>query len=349
MNNKEMLIRNSKEPLIIAETAFSHEGSVDYLKEMITNLRNQKNIAIKFQVLINKDDFLTDSNAIYSEIDKWMLSEEQWSETIEFAYTNSVNVILAVLDRTAIEIAKKNKDKISAVEIHPSCIPDNRLLSEAIQFCNLEDIPLIIGVSGFEIKEMDYLMENYMNNFDKDRLILMYGFQNYPTRLSAVNLKRMRIYEKKYGVKVAYADHTEFDNEIKDHLVSMIYGMGVNIFELHYVLEFGIDRIDYITAYDASRIISLHDKLELLFTALGKEEEGMSDSEIEYSVKFRKIPVYYRDYCEGHTLKANDISFKRSTIKSDYTIYESDKLIGKTINKPVKKDQPILKEEFRLI
>jgi N,N'-diacetyllegionaminate synthase len=345
LNNKEILIGSSREPLIIAETAFSHEGSVDYLKEMITNLRNQKNIAIKFQVLINKDDFLTDSNVIYSEIDKWMLSKDQWFETIDFAYTNNVNVILAVLDRTAIEIAKKKKNKISAIEIHPSCIPDNQLLSEAKKFCNLENIPLIIGVSGFEIREIDYLIENHMNNFDKERLILMYGFQNYPTKLSAVNLKRMRIYEKKYDVEVGYADHTEFDNEIKDHLVSMAYGMGVNIFELHYVLEFGIDRIDYITAYDASRIISLRDKLESLFTTLGKEE-CMSDSEKEYSVKFRKVPVYYGDYDKGYTLEANDISFKRSTIKSDYMIYESDKLIGKRINKPVKKDQPILKEEL---
>jgi N,N'-diacetyllegionaminate synthase len=346
LNIKETLIGSSKEPLVIAETAFSHEGSVDYLKEMITNLRKQKNIAIKFQILINKDDFLTDSNAIYSEIDKWILSEDHWSETIEFAYNNNVNVILAVLDRSAIDIAKKNKDKISAIEIHPSCIPDNQFLSEAIQFCNSADIPLIIGVSGFELREMDYLLENHLNNFDKDKLILMYGFQNYPTKLSAVNLKRIRIYERKHDVKVGYADHTEFDNEIKDHLVSMVYGMGVNIIELHYVLEFGKDRIDYITAYDASRIISLRDKLESLFTALGKEEESMSDSEIEYSAKFRKVPVYNGDYGKGYTLEINDISFKRSTIKSDYMIYESDKLIGKKINKPVKKDQPIFKEEL---
>lgn len=346
MNIKEILIGSSKEPLVIAETAFSHEGSVDYLKEMITNLKNQKNIAIKFQVLINKDDFLTDANAIYTEIDKWILSENQWTETIEFAYGNNVNVILAVLDRAAIEIAKKNKEKISAIEIHPSCIPDNQFLFEAIQFCNLEDIPLIIGVSGFELKEMDYLLENYLNNFDKDRLILMYGFQNYPTKLSAVNLKRMRIYENKYEVKVGYADHTEFDNEIKDHLVSMVYGMDINILELHYVLEFGKDRIDFITAYDASRIISLRDKLKSLYTALGKEEESMSDSEIEYSVKFRKVPVYNGNYEKGHTLEVNDISFKRSTVKSDYMIYESDKLIGKKINLSVKKDQPILKEEL---
>lgn len=346
MNIKDILIGSSKEPLIIAETAFSHEGSVDYLKKLITNLKNQKNIAIKFQVLINKDDFLTEDNALYTEIDKWMLSENQWTETIEFAYVNNVNIILTVLDREAIKIANKNKKMISAIEIHPSCIPDNQLLFETIQFCNSEDIPLIIGVSGFEFKEIDYLLEKYLKNFHKERLILMYGFQNYPTKLSAVNLIRMRIYENKYHVKVGYADHTEFDNEIKDHLVSMVYGMNINIIELHYVLEFGKDRIDFITAYDANRIISLRDKLKSLYTALGKEEESMSYSEKEYSDKFRKVPVYNGNYEKGHILEVDDISFKRSIVNNYYMIYESDKLIGKKINKSVKKGNPIMKEEL---
>jgi sialic acid synthase SpsE len=337
---------DSNKPLVIAETAFSHEGSMDYLKDMIIGLKNQENIAIKFQILINKDDFLTDSNAIYSKIDQWLLSEGQWSEIIDFAYDNNVNVILAVLDSAAIEIAKQKEDKITAIEIHPSCIPDNEFLSEVIHFCKSKDVPLIIGVSGFEFSEIDYLLENHLKDYDKSKLIFMYGFQNYPTKLSSVNLQRTKLYEKKYGVKMGYADHTEYDNEIKDNLIFLAYGMGINIIEIHYVLEYGKDRIDYITAYDAKRIIQIEKHLESLFIALGNEEEKMCESEMEYSTKFRKIPVYSDEFEKGHILATKDICLKRSTVKSDYRIYESDNLIGKTLVKTVKKNQPILKKEL---
>lgn len=346
MSIQKAFNRDSKQPFIIAETAFSHEGSKEYLEQMIEDLSDQHNIALKFQVLINKDDFLTPLNSVYQTIDKWLLSEEDWSDIIDYANDNNTSIILAVLDNAALEIAKKKKNKISAIEIHPSCIPDNQFLENVIGFCDSVGIPLIIGISGFEFSEISYLFERYLRNYDRNKLVLMYGFQNYPTKLDAINLKRTDIFAEKFNVKLGYADHTEYNSEIKENIISMAYGIGINIVEVHYVLKFGEDRIDYVTAYDANKIILMRDKLMSLYKALGECKEEMSDSEKKYSVNFRKIPVYTDNFREGHILKSNDIEFKRSNVKSDYAIFESNELVGRKIKKDVFKDQSILKEEL---
>ena len=343
---KQVLKGSLKAPLIIAETAFSHEGSSKYLKDLILQLKNQDNIALKLQILINKKDYLTIYNNIYDKVDEWLLTAKEWDEIIDYAHSLGVNVIVAALDLAAIQVARRNNNKILALEIHPSCISDKKLLNDAIEFCKLKKLPLILGISGFDFAEIDYLLEKYLSNIDKSLLVFMYGFQNYPTNISELNLKRLKLYENKFNVKVGYADHTKYDDLIKDYLISMVYGIGINIIELHCVLEYGVKRLDFVTAYNPSHIIAISDKLELLYRALGKEHESMNDSEKNYAINFRKIPVYNENFNKGHLLREIDISFKRSNLSSEYTLNDSDNIIGKRINRKVRQDKPILKKEL---
>ena len=237
-------------------------------------------------------------------------------------------------------------DKISAVEIHPSCIPDNDFLQRAIYFCKETSIPLILGISGFSFDEIEYLMDNNLKNIQKNQLLFMYGFQNYPTLISSIQLNRIKLFQDKFRVKVAYADHTEYDNDIKDSMIAMAYGMGLNIIELHYVLSFGKERTDYIAAYDSKKIIEIRDKLLLLKQALGEMVENMNEFEKAYSLKFRKIPVYSDSFPEGHVIMTEDIRFKRSNVASQFLIYEIKDLIGRTLIESVVKDQEITLREL---
>lgn len=346
MNFKRFLSSDSKEPFIIAETAFSHEGSKSYLKEMIHQLKGTSNIGIKFQVLIEKKEFLTPSNESYEVIDKWLLKKAEWRDLIDYAFLEGVPVIIAVLDTQALDLVKSLKDKISAIEIHPSCIPDMRFMNNVSEFCRIEEMPLFIGVSGFDFDEIDYMFHNYLQIFDRQNLLLMYGFQNYPTNLESLHLNRIKLFEEKFQVKVGYADHTEFNNRMKNLIVSSVYGLGVNIIEIHYVLEYGVNRIDYITAYDSNRLIELHEQLLLIKKANGIKTEEMSNSEKEYSFKFRKIPVYNKNLDMGHKIEFSDIAFKRSNEHSKFKITEIKRIIGKTINKNVIENQSISTTEL---
>jgi len=327
----------ANKPLIIAETAFSHEGSEEYLREMVRQLKGTKNVCIKFQILIDKIEFLTPINPIYSTIDKWLLKEEQWINIIQYAFELDVPVIVAVLDLKSLELVRSLKNYIHAIEIHPSCIPDIHLMSNIIEFCKTDKMQLIIGISGFSFEEITYLMEETLVSIDKELVLLMYGFQNYPTDINVLNLERMCLIQDFYGVSVGYADHTEYDNVIKNSIIHSVYGRGIRVIELHYVLEYGIERIDYITAYDAERIKELSENLHQLSIAWGKKETEMSIAECEYSERFRKVPLYGRDIQAGEILSPKDIIFKRDIGQSQYKIFDIDSMVGQWLKKSVYK------------
>lgn len=341
-----MELLNTKEPIIIAETAFSHEGSYLYLIEMINGLKDSKNICIKFQVLIDKNEYLTPFNSVYNEIDKWILSEEEWETVIDYAFQLNVPIIIAVLDKKALNIAKKMSDKILAIEIHPSCVPDSGFMKDVVHFCETKKKHLIIGISGFAFDELEFINNKYLSNMNKDNVTFMYGFQNYPTELSSLNLNRINLIKNTFKIKVGYADHTDYNDEMKDYIISSIYGKGINLIEVHYVIEYGKERIDYIAAYDSKRILKLQQRLLLVNKAFGKEIENMNDAEKKYSKKFRKVPVFDRNINKGTKINQEDIVFKRATKESEFLISEIESIIGKSLNQNVERNQEITLEDF---
>ncbi|MBF8983794.1 N-acetylneuraminate synthase family protein [Lutibacter sp. B2] len=339
MGFKKYLDNDSKDVLIIAETAFSHEGSKEYLIEMINQLAGHENIAIKLQVLIDKDDYLTPDNNVYQKVDEWLLSYYEWKSIIEYAYSKNVPVIIAVLDLKALDLVNELKEKVQAIEIHPSCIPDINFMNAVVEKCKNDDFPLFVGISGFSFNEITFMMDKYLNLLKRENIIFMYGFQNYPTDFESINLNRLDIMGETFHVKLGYADHTDYNHELKDTLVASVYGKGINIFEIHYVLEYGVDRIDYITAYDSERIFKLRNQLNQLKTAFGEKTRTMSKAEGIYSKKFRKVPVFKGDFAKGTVIDMSHVVFKRANIHSDIDIIDIQKFTGKKLSCNVLENQ----------
>lgn len=343
---KEIITNEYNEPFIIAETAFSHEGSKEYLLNSIDGISNLNNVCIKLQILIDKDGFLSVDNGIYEDIDKWILTKEEWIEVIKYAGNKGVEVIVAVIDDKALDIVIELNDIISGVEIHPSCIPDYKLVSHARLICEKYDLMFVLGISGFRFMEIEYLMSSILTGYDNSRLLLMYGFQNYPTSVSSIRMDRIDMLKDKFNVNIGYADHTEFNNVLKENIISMAYGRGINIFEVHYVNEIGVERLDYITAVDSKKIGELIGNLRLLKESIGNDSEDMSEEEVIYSKKFRKIPLYNDDFSKGHVLNSEDISYKRSNNSSDLQIHELPSLTGKKLKENVLKNKSISLKEL---
>lgn len=346
----KILNNRLKEPLVIAETAFSHEGSDEYLKKSIDAIVDAgidtKNIAIKFQVLLDKDEYFTENNKIYDSVDQWMIARDKWLEVIKYTHNKNVSAIITVLDLKSLELVKSNQNIISAIEVHPSCLTDSNLMSEVILFLQESHMQVIIGVSGFSYKEIDYLYSKYMSRLNKDSIILIYGFQNYPTDIKSIKLDRIDFLKSKYQYNVGYADHTKYDDEMKDKMIAMVYGYGVNIFEVHYVLKYGDERLDFITAYDAVRLKNLIQMLKMFQSASVENDDTMSLDEQEYADKFRKVAVYKNEIKIGRKLSFNDILYKRSNYESNLKLGDIESVIGKKTIRNVLKEDIIKVEDF---
>ena len=61
------------------------------------------------------------------------------------------------------------------------------------------------------IDEIAYAVD-FLRSKGKNEIVLMYGFQTYPTNYADINLSKMLKIRDIFNLPVGYADHTAFDD-----------------------------------------------------------------------------------------------------------------------------------------
>ena len=308
------MIRNklySTGSIIIGETAFIHEGDFEYLNKLIHSMSEENIDMIKFQVLINKDDYMENNHPFYNDLDKYIFSEVEWGEIIEKSYKLGLQVIITAIDISALDLVSEYIHYISAIEIHPSCMMNPNLLREAKKISMQNQTPLLVGISGYTVDEIDDMIGFLKTDNKENNLFLVYGFQNYPTNFSDVNLKKMKAYEARFGLKCIYADHSRHDDPCKSTSISAAAALGCNIQEIHVCLEEGVERTDYITSVSPIHLKGYRKQISEIINLIGNGDFSLSSGEKKYSKTFKIVPIYKGNFKKGHVLCDSDIDFKR--------------------------------------
>ena len=334
-----------KKPYIIAETAYSFEGASDYLYKSIEQLPDCIS-AIKFHMLFSLNEYVSDGYQTLKKLLKdWLLPEMTWLDILKKAKQKKKDVIILADDVSTIDFLEKNNQYVDGIEVHAACVNDVQILNRALAFASEYEKVLYLGISGFEFDELKMII-SYIKKHQNLNYVLMYGFQNYPTDLKNIQMNKIQFYSNIWDCNVGYADHTQADLEIKDYIISSAYSSGVNVLEVHYINVFGEERTDGITAYDARRLIALNEKLMAINNAFGEFEIQLNEGELNY-LNFRKVPVFIKDFPEGHVIRESDIVFKRvEKAKSRHCFRDYEGFINKTLIKSVVKDEEILMEYF---
>ncbi|PHO10269.1 hypothetical protein CPG37_04280 [Malaciobacter canalis] len=322
---------------LYAETAFYHEGNKEYLLNLIDDVKSSGAKGVKFQVLIELNEFMSSSHSAYEEAKKWTLSLSDWREVFTYTQKLNLDIVLMPLDVRAFELVKEFEIKF--VEIHSVSFKDEKLLSK------LEDIkiPLIFGIGGRTIDEVDYIVKKYN---DRD-IVLMVGFQSFPSDLKDIKLERISELKKLYPeCKIGYADHSSYNDDMAVTSNEYAYILGARIFEKHIALEEGVERIDYQSAVSSEKIQAIKkrlDYLESLFNINSQEVFSMSEKEVTYRNR-QKVPVAKRDIKAGEIILSDLVEIKMINKKG---IIESiDEVIGKKVSKVIKKDSAFTVEDF---
>lgn len=336
----------SSKPYLIAETAYSFEGDKKYLLKQIINLKGSNVDAIKYHLLFNKDEYIVkEYSLLHGYLKKWILKPDDWKEIIAKSKKSKLDTFVLTDDIESIKFCAENNDLIDAIEVHAACVNDLDILDKALLFAKDYDKVFVIGISGFEFTELSSIIE-HIKEFKLENVLLMYGFQNFPTKVEEINLIKIPLIQKAFGYKVGYADHTKFDDPNKEYLIYSSYAIGANVQEIHYVLEEGIERIDYITGISGGRLGLIKERLERMYLSLGKIDFRLNEGEKKY-LNFRKVPVYKTNLEKGTILKKEDVTFKRvENPKRQHVFREIDMFFGKRINKRVVADSEVSMDDF---
>ena len=322
---------------LIAETAWHHEGDYPFMKDLVSQICEGSSADIvKMHVTLDLDEYMSQDHDSYNQLKKWLFSAEQWEGLIDIVQSRGRELMLLLNDTSAIQFAAQYNPEL--VELHSVCLNVPQLQQAIIEKI-YSRVKIVIGVGGCTIQEID----NALGEFNKRETILMFGFQNYPTKYSDVNLKRIRkiqaLYsDKKYG----YADHTAW-NEVNNELITLLLsGNGMHFIEKHITTEYGKERCDYSAAISIEMFNSLANKVILLDSIAGDGSILLNEGEQQYSKygPMKMAGVAKKSLKKGEIVSIEDISFRRTSQTTDISQIELLENIKNPLQKDVEANTP---------
>jgi len=329
---------NILKPYIIGETAYNHEGDINYLFKMIDDIVELKLNAIKFHVLLNPESYMQKKHPLMKISKKWKFNKNQWSEIIDYSNKKGLDIIALCDDVESIEYILENNINVTAIELHATGLNDYFLLTAVSKF----NKQIILGVGGSTIDEIAYAID-FLKNKGKNDILLMYGFQSYPTNYTDINLSKMLKIRDLFNLPIGYADHTAFDDPNNEVISCMAAMMGINVLEKHCTPDYGIERIDYHAAVGKMQMLKIKELMELALKVYSNGYLKMSKAELEYgnTGPMKKAIVAKKDIKKGEKLSLDNLWFKRTVEESPIKQKQFLQLIGLRTLHDIKEDEII--------
>ncbi len=341
---------NISKPYIIGETAYNPEGDIKYLYKMIEDIAELKLNAIKFHMLLNPESYMQKKHPLIEESKKWTFSKNQWNEIIDYSNKKGLDIIVLCDDVESIEYILENNINVTSIELHTTALNDHFLLNAVSGF----NKQIILGIGGSAIDEIAYAIE-FLKSKGKNNILLMYGFQSYPTKYIDINLSKMIKIRDLFKLPIGYADHTAFDDPNNEVIGCMAAMMGINILEKHYTPDYGIERIDYHSAVGKMQMLKIKELMELALKVYGNGNLKMSEAELKYgnTGPMKKAIVAKKDIKKGEKLSLDNLWFKRTVEESPIKQNQFLQLIGLEAICNISKDEIVdfskIKYKFKKI
>lgn len=331
---------------LIAETAWHHDGDFVFFKNLVTEISTQTNCDyIKFHITLDVDEYMHTDHLGYQWVKQRILTEDEWDELFQIVLKYNKKLMLLFNDKKAIDFGMKYKPEL--VEIHSVCLNDYKLLNFLREKIN-ENTSIVLGIGGTDL----YEVENAIQILDTRNVILMHGFQNYPTNYKDINFNKIKKIMNLYqNYDHGYADHTAWNND--NNVLITLFGaaLGMNFIEKHVTNETGEGRTDWQAAINIQTFVDLELKLKLLKETFGNGLLKMNEGEKAYSSfgAMKKAAILNKSVRKGDVLSLNNFDFKRTKQHSDISQLEVLNNLGADFTSDLIKGHCINKSDIKTI
>ncbi|GAA4279514.1 N-acetylneuraminate synthase family protein [Aquimarina mytili] len=325
---------------LYTETAFHHQGELEYARKLIEATKDSGASGIKFQVIFNINNLTSSKHSKYEFLKTLEFSEKEWEELFDYAIDLGLDLIIMPLDLEPFTLIEKYKKNIKFLEIHSVSFNDQQLKEKVKE----SGVPLILGAGGRTLEEIN----QQISFFQQQVSVLMHGFQSYPSKIEHVRLEKISTLAKKFPkIAVGYADHSSYDSEFSVLSNDYAYLLGARVFEKHITVDEGIERVDFEAAVSKDKIKKINSRLNFLsteiFSEIHREFSNLNEQEITYKNR-EKIAVASKDIKKGEELNKDNVCFKMIDKVSDYT--KIHQLEHKIAIKDISFDEVILKKDI---
>ena len=191
-----------KKTYFITELASTHGGNHSNLSQLIKLHLNTKSDFLKFQIFKTKNLFLR-KNKNFNHFKKIEISFNSWKKFIN-AYKDKTKIILEPFDSESYFFCKKFKKKV-LLKISASECQNIGMINDALK--NFKKV--FLNISGLELQTIKEIIETKIVKKHKKKIVIMYGFQNYPTLKKKLRMGLFDYFKKK-KISSGYADHSKY-------------------------------------------------------------------------------------------------------------------------------------------
>tara|TARA_X000000368_G_C23020182_1_gene707588 strand:+ start:696 stop:1700 length:1005 start_codon:yes stop_codon:yes gene_type:complete len=328
---------------LIAETAWHHEGNFSFMKNLVKEIITKANAdIIKMHVTLDFEEYMDPKHKLYEKLKPMLFNKDQWLELISMVKDSDKDLMLIPNDSAAIEFVSYYKPEL--IELHSVWLNVPNLQNKILEYFDPKT-KIVIGVGGCTLKEVEMAIEI----FKKWDTIIMFGFQNYPTKYEDVNISKIRNIQSMYpNNSYGYADHTGWDELNNELITLMVAANNMSFIEKHVTNLLGQKRIDYSAAISIEMFNSLSKKLKILKKINGNGLIDLNEGEKSYSLygPMKMAPLSNYDLKEGHVFSIKDISFKRTDKITDLSQVEVINLVGRPLSKKILKNEILNSSHF---
>lgn len=328
---------------LIAETAWHHEGNFLFMKKLVSDIINKTNADIvKMHITLDFDEYMDSSHELYKKLKSMLFHKDQWNELISMVKESGKELMLIPNDSKAIEFAANYNPQF--IELHSVWLNVPHLQNQILNRFNSE-IKIVIGVGGCTLQEI----ESAIKIFKKMKIILMFGFQNYPTKYEDVNLSKIRKIQSLYPDKLfGYADHTGWNETSNELITLLVASNNMDFVEKHVTNAVGQERIDSSAAISIEMFNSLSNKIKLFNKIKGNGLIDLNNGEKSYSTygPMKMAALVNSDLNAGDIFSIKDIFFKRTKKTTDLSQVDIINLVGRKLVKKISKNEILNSSHF---
>jgi sialic acid synthase SpsE len=344
INNK--LVGDGSPAYIVAEMAWSHDGSFENAKKIISAASEARADAICIH-LTHMPDYMVadytpvkggatssaDKEKLYDFLSKKNLSEGEWKYVIKLAHDSNLAVCAMCNDIYSVHFAARNG--VDVFVIPPASIQEIGLLEAVAKYGK----PVFVRIGGAYQEEIKRAIDVMRAN-GADKLSLIHGFQNFPTELDEMNLNLIAGLKSKYGIPVGFADHIDGGSEMALTVPVAAVAKGAGIIEKHLTYDRLKKGLDYESALDPDDFSTMVETIRKIEKSFGTTEfDKLSNKEIAYRENVRKRAVAAKDLTPDSIVNYENFVFKRAN--SGIYPDEVAKFLNKKLQKAMKKDESL--------
>jgi len=335
----------------VADIAANHDGNLDRAFQLIELAKEAGAHAAKFQnfvasKIVSRSGFDNLGGQI-SHQSKWKKSVYETYEDASVSYDWTAK-LKEKCDEVDIEYFTSPYDFESVDHVDPyvrayKIGSGDVTWHDIIEYIAKKGKPVFIATGASTLDEVKLAM-GVLQKKTKD-IVLMQCNTNYTASIENfkyINLNVLKIYSELFpNTLLGLSDHT--------HGHATVLGavpLGARVFEKHFTDDNNREGPDHKFAMNPNSWREMVDRSNEVYQSLGNKLKVIEENETETAIIQRRGLRFTKDLPEGHILEKDDLFPLRPLNHDGISPYEIVNIVGKRLNRQVKTDDYIRKEDI---